>query len=81
MLIDLILYKKEEAEKEAGKGDSHIRSIAKSLSWRMVGSVDTILVSWIVCGDITLSFSIGGVELLTKTMLYYFHERIWSKVK
>ena len=52
------------------------RSIAKSISWRIIGTLDTILISWIVTG----TFSIGVVELFTKMLLYFFHERIWNKI-
>lgn len=53
----------------------------KSLSWRTVGTLDTILISWIVTGELTLAFSIGSIELVTKMVLYFFHERVWNKIK
>jgi len=55
------------------------RSILKTISWRTVGTIDTILISWIVVGDINFAVTIGGVELFTKMALYFFHERAWNK--
>lgn len=61
--------------------ETPMRSIVKSISWRMVGTIDTILISWIVTGTLTLAFSIGAIELVTKMILYFFHERIWNAIK
>jgi uncharacterized membrane protein len=57
------------------------RSILKSISWRIVGTADTVIISWIVTGALTVAFSIGFVELLSKMVLYFVHERIWNKVR
>ncbi len=57
------------------------RSIVKSISWRIVGTLDTIIISWIITGTLTLAFSIGFVELMSKMVLYFFHERIWNKIQ
>ena len=57
------------------------RSIIKSITWRIVGTADTVIISWIVTGALTLAFSIGFVELLSKMLLYFVHERIWNKVR
>ncbi|UII80759.1 DUF2061 domain-containing protein [Flagellimonas sp. CMM7] len=56
------------------------RSVAKSVSWRIIGTLDTILISWVVTGTLSLAFSIGMVELVTKMVLYFFHERIWNSI-
>jgi len=57
------------------------RSIVKSISWRLVGTLDTILISWIITGTLSLAFSIGLVELITKMVLYFMHERLWNTIK
>ncbi|MBU0559517.1 MAG: DUF2061 domain-containing protein [Bacteroidetes bacterium] len=57
------------------------RSILKAISWRVTGSLDTMLVSFIITGNIRIAASIGVVEVLTKTVLYYFHERAWDKIR
>nr|WP_319272996.1 DUF2061 domain-containing protein [uncultured Draconibacterium sp.] len=56
------------------------RSIVKTISWRTIGTIDTILISWVVVGDINFAVTIGGVELFTKMTLYFFHERAWNKI-
>ncbi len=57
-----------------------IRSIIKSLSWRTIGTVDTVLISWLVTGTLSLAFSIGAIELVTKMVLYFLHERLWNVI-
>ena len=57
------------------------RSVVKAVSWRITGTVDTIVVSWIITGKLKLALSIGGVEVFTKIILYYFHERGWNLLK
>ncbi|MEB8330111.1 DUF2061 domain-containing protein [Flavobacteriaceae bacterium KMM 6897] len=56
------------------------RSIVKSISWRLIGTIDTILISWMVTGTAKVAFSIGLVELFTKMILYFFHERAWNAI-
>jgi uncharacterized membrane protein len=55
------------------------RHIAKTITWRIVGTVDTMLLGWFVSGDIKIGLSVGGLELITKMGLYYVHERVWYK--
>jgi uncharacterized membrane protein len=56
------------------------RSLAKAISWRVTGTLDTVLVSFLVTGRIKLAISIGLIELFTKICLYYLHERLWNKI-
>lgn len=58
---------------------SYKRHIAKTISWRIIGTLDTMLVSWFVTGNWKWGLAIGGVEAITKMVLYFFHERIWYK--
>jgi uncharacterized membrane protein len=55
------------------------RSVVKTISWRALGTIDTIIISWIIVGNFRFAVSIGGVELFTKMFLYYFHERLWAR--
>lgn len=55
------------------------RHIAKTLSWRFIGTIDTILLSWCISGDPWIGLKIGGIEVFTKMFLYYLHERFWFK--
>ncbi len=59
---------------------SHKRHIFKTLTWRLIGTIDTILLGWLITGDATIGLSIGGAELFTKMLLYYLHERAWYKI-
>lgn len=57
------------------------RSLAKAISWRITGTLDTILISFLITGGQTkIAISIGFVELFTKLFLYYVHERIWNRL-
>ena len=55
------------------------RHIAKTISWRLIGTIDTIILSWLISGDLSLGLQIGFLEVITKMILYYFHERLWFK--
>ncbi len=86
MILDQV-YSQSKAEdevKDSYKKDvvseKPLRSVVKSISWRIVGTIDTILISWIITGTLSLAFSIGAVELVTKMVLYFFHERIWNTI-
>ena len=57
------------------------RSIVKAVSWRIVGTIDTILIAWLVTRKLEFAVTIGGVELFTKMILYYLHERTWNRIK
>ena len=56
------------------------RSVVKTISWRTIGTIDTIVISWIVVGNINFAVTIGGIELFTKMLLYFLHERAWNKI-
>ncbi|MEM5565637.1 DUF2061 domain-containing protein [Psychroserpens sp. AS72] len=62
------------------KDQSHKRHIAKTITWRLIGTIDTIILAWIISGDATTGFKIGLAEVVTKMLLYYFHERAWFKI-
>ena len=61
--------------------EKQYRSIIKAASWRAMGTLDTIVVSFLITGEIKMAVSIGGVELFTKIFLYYMHERLWNRIK
>jgi uncharacterized membrane protein len=78
MLLDNF-FKKWIYKNENGV-DSNAKSIMKAISWRMLGTIDTIVISYFITGQISLAISIGSIEVLSKMILYYFHERVWEKV-
>lgn len=55
------------------------RHLAKALSWRIVGTIDTFLLAWLFTGSLEIGALVGGTEVITKTFLYYIHERVWYK--
>lgn len=55
------------------------RHLAKTITWRLVGTIDTILLSWIITGNLSIGLAIGGTEVITKMILYFLHERVWYK--
>jgi len=69
------------------KKESHIRSLLKGISWRIVASVDTVVVvlfaTWIVKGtpSVLAALKFGGAEFFIKLLIYYGHERIWEQVR
>jgi len=58
---------------------SYKRHILKTISWRIIGTLDTMILSWIITGSWRWGLAIGGTEVLTKMVLYYLHERVWYK--
>lgn len=61
--------------------ESPKRSIFKAVSWRVLGTIDTFVLSWLITGRVDLAAAIGGTEVITKMILYYLHERAWTKIK
>ena len=55
------------------------RHIVKTISWRLIGTLDTMFLSWFISGDLSVGLKIGGFELISKMVLYYFHEQLWFK--
>lgn len=71
------------AVKEAGVPvwkEEHRRSIAKGISWRITGTIDTTIVAFLITGDCSKALRIGATEIITKLVLYYLHERIWQRI-
>jgi len=58
-----------------------LRSVLKAISWRIIGTLDTMALGWLITGSPLMGLKIGGLELITKFVLYYFHERLWVKCK
>jgi len=61
--------------------DSHFRSMVKAVSWRITGSIDIFVLSFIFTGSVKVAGSIAGAEAITKMILYYLHERAWSVIR
>ncbi len=61
-------------------GNSRKRHIAKTFTWRVVGTLDTMILAWVISGDPMVGLKVGGAEVITKIVLYYLHERVWYKL-
>ncbi|MFK8009063.1 MAG: DUF2061 domain-containing protein [Saprospiraceae bacterium] len=87
MIIEQVLkrnsevLKEKDLEKKTEKTETTKRSLAKTISWRVIGTLDTILISWLITGTFAFAISIGAIELFTKMVLYFFHERAWNNIK
>lgn len=60
--------------------ETHTRSLAKAVSWRVTASVTTTIITYIVTGSVKSAFSIGIFDFFIKFVLYYLHERVWIRI-
>ena len=60
--------------------ESNVRSLLKAVSWRIIATITTIFIAWLVYGDIGPALAIGGIEFFAKFFVYYAHERLWQVV-
>jgi uncharacterized membrane protein len=85
-MLDVLIVQPEEKTRTArglkvsDRADKPIKSLIKSVSWRIVGTIDTMIISYFITGKVTIALSIGSIEVFTKTILYYFHERLWAHI-
>ncbi|MBY0517306.1 MAG: DUF2061 domain-containing protein [Bacteriovoracaceae bacterium] len=56
------------------------RSVIKGITWRITGSLDTVIIAYFFTRSFKQATSIGAVEVVTKIILYYFHERAWLRI-
>lgn len=75
MILDLFIKNKLVA---TGAGRDHLISFLKGVSWRIVGSIDTAIISYFITGQLKFALSIASVEVITKIILFYFHDRVWA---
>ena len=81
VIIKMILYYlHERAWFKSSVANSSRRHLFKTITWRIIGTLSTIILAFWIWGDSTKSFQIGGAETLTKTILYYFHEKFWYRL-
>lgn len=83
--IDDETEEQEVVYKDKGRSfyyvDKHWRSVIKGISWRIVGTIDTIIIATLWTGDYSKALKIGFTEVFTKVLLFYLHERIWQKIQ
>ena len=84
MILDQIIFSKKAHSRgfeEVKHSEKPLRSVLKALSWRVVGTLDTLVVSYMLLGEIGLATSIASIDFITKLVLYFFHERVWNTIK
>lgn len=74
-MIDLLRAKKGISLKDSPK-----ISAIKAVTWRIVGTIDTMIISFILTGNAKIAISIGGFEVFSKMFLYFLHERAWARL-
>lgn len=85
-MLDIILSKpvhkpeKKVAANIDEAGDKPLKSFVKTVSWRIIGTIDTMVISYLITGQISHALSIGSIEVFSKMILYYFHERLWAQI-
>jgi uncharacterized membrane protein len=80
MILNQIVRNKSDYKTDISS-EKPLRSFVKSISWRIIGTLDTVLISWLVTGTLSVAFAIGSIEMVTKMVLYFFHERLWNIIK
>ncbi|MFT6370215.1 MAG: putative membrane protein [Maribacter sp.] len=83
MIVNQFILDKKSSESKYAtdkKSERPIRSIAKAISWRVIGTLDTLLISYLLTGKAALAASIASIDFVTKMFLYFFHERIWNNI-
>lgn len=83
MIADRLVLRNEESKTKFAndkKSEKPIRSVAKAISWRVIGTLDTLLISYILTGEVAVAASIASIDFITKMFLYFFHERLWNKI-
>ena len=60
--------------------ESHLRSIFKAFSWRVMATITTALITYVVTGQWKVAMVVSGIEFILKMLVYYIHERIWQLI-
>ena len=60
--------------------ESHLRSVLKAFSWRVIATLTTALIAYAITGELDTAILIGAIEFVAKMFLYYMHERAWQLV-
>lgn len=77
-MLDALLATKNTRKKQRVTGSGHLLSLVKGISWRIVGSIDTMIIAYLITGKVHAAISIGSVEVFTKIFLFYVHDRTWE---
>lgn len=61
--------------------DTHSRSLMKTVSWRLTATVITTGVTYLLTGRADLALTVGVADTVSKFVIYYIHERVWTRVR
>ena len=75
----LLYYIHERAWFKSSVSNANKRHLLKTITWRIVGTADTVILAWVIWGNGMQSVQIGGAETVTKSLLYFVHEKIWYR--
>jgi len=64
----------------AEEHESNLRSITKTITWRIIASATTVILVWMVTGTLVVGLAVGGIEAIAKMALYFLHERGWDRI-
>jgi len=64
-----------------GKWNSNLAILYKAIIWRIVGTLLTLIIAWIITGNLLISASIGLIDTITKILFYWGFEKVWEKLK
>ena len=78
MILEHIIKFPKKKNTSTNRSESVKRSLLKTMSWRLIGTIDTIFISYLITGTFLSALSIGAFEMCSKMILYFFHERIWN---
>lgn len=59
------------------KEESHLRSIVKGITWRIIASTTILIITYLTTGEMDTAITIASIEFFVKLLLYYLHERAW----
>ena len=60
--------------------DTPARSLVKTVTWRVTGSTATFLIAYLMTGNFAVAGVIGATQMISNTILYYIHERVWNRI-
>ncbi|SHI63576.1 DUF2061 domain-containing protein [Flavobacterium haoranii] len=75
MILDILRSKKTN---EIFSRNTKISAL-KAVTWRLLGTIDTMVISYFMTGSVKIAFSIGSFEVFTKMVLYFIHEKVWDR--
>jgi uncharacterized membrane protein len=80
-IVRQVVDEVKENDAPAPVQETHMRSILKGITWRLVASFTTITIAWYITGQVGLALEIGFIEIFAKLIIYYIHERIWARIR